>query len=298
MQPPECILLKKFVKELWKRDLTCPEPCNPRSYPSFFEKSQPQGCFTAHTLLCLLELILLKTEIAGILVRSDIEWSELVTAVLLHDIGKLTSNYIKEKYSKHNVLSAVITYTLLRGKNVDYENIVKLCQAILLHHEYRHWSELFREELVHIASTIEKPKGGRIRMASGYVDALGKLKFVAQELRLIGEEQVDLLDSLLYKREIVFPREFKAYIAGYWGTPTLQAVKMYWFLQLVDNRAASCREGLKNYWLIQFKSISEQVEAENLKSILLADKILSQTRSPRILLSLIPAVAVMKELGI
>lgn len=226
-----------------------------------------EGCLIAHTSLAIIEAEKIRNVFQKPLYRvfnpgkldADRLWEAMLSAILLHDLGKLTDNYQNPRsgWIRHNRVSAAIAKMSLE-KLFGPEIGLKLAYGILLHHEALEWKaledslklnillesvgferykvseerlELFREGLdecleeSHSAGIIDK--ACRETLGSVLVDAV-------DELRKNSGENLRLADILEIQR---FFR-----CVDYQG-PAMMAYRL---IYLADNRAASARE---SYWL-------------------------------------------------
>ena len=103
--------------------------------PSYYRENKGVGCLIAHTLLALCEyneirkralsiiskMLIRAIKRRGINIRYDIISSleefldlSLALAILLHDLGKTSPQYKKVKTFRHEALSSIYVYYLLR----------------------------------------------------------------------------------------------------------------------------------------------------------------------------------------
>jgi len=276
---PECLTLRDQLGPL-----PCERSCIAGLFPSYFEKGSPKGCWLAHTTLSLLEVLRIKEALLHSHKRLSLE--DVLLATLLHDIGKLTKDYLLEAYPYHNLLSAIIALKSLKSADIPVVDPLIIARAIFLHHEYRHWRSVFQAGYlnVHIIDSIKKRKL-RVIMAEDFEEPLEYLKeIIREELRLRGALSPVLNNLIMQKGYRAKPEDYQkiASISGGWSMVP-KFLSLYWILQLVDNRAASAREGANAYWayrLARYKELSD-------KPCALARAILDNDKDPQVLLTLI-----------
>ncbi len=283
---PECVVLKA-AGEI--KRLPCEDNCLATYFPSHFDRvGKPRGCWIAHTALCILEAHSIKEQVIPCLARKGIPWKAFLSAVALHDAGKLTEEYLVNAYPYHNALSAIIALKLLQAHPNLSKYAYPISCAIFLHHEYRHWKLLLTQEeyLIPLDLTRTVRRLTRIRMMKGFEKAIEAL---IQVLECLPErEPIPLLNSLAANNE--YRTKYKEYrlmlTSNFLGWKALsQALTLHWLLYLVDNRAASARDTTSNYWriaLAEFSSINNDPYR-------LAEKILQEggRRLARVALTLI-----------
>jgi len=288
VRPPECIVLKeKFLKEV-----PCKSNCVALNFPSVFLEGQPSGCWIAHTALALAEALRFKCSIEKCFSEKKFLWKDLILAIVLHDVGKLTRKYLEEKYAYHNVLSAAIAFKILQSTQLSSDSLA-IAKAIFLHHEYRHWKKVLSSDFFapsHIGTTFTRESS--IYMKPGFEGALLNLQQLLNEI-LADKSDKETVNKLIenlsrYKEYKISTIEYNRITRSSTNRFRILAysLALYWFLQLFDNRAASTRESIDNYW---FNTLL-LLENYSKKPCELSENILKRgwSVSTRIMLSLLP----------
>lgn len=238
LRPPECTVLSSRLGV----DPPCRVRCNDVRTPSYHgHKGEPKGCWIAHTTLCLSELMSLRRLIEPTLNRlsnslNNISWRHLVYTVALHDVGKLTEDYIaKRPRTQHSVVSGCIAYEALKGLLGEAPSIA-IAQACFLHMEHYLWRQLDWPSLALTVS--ERPR--QLSTRTGLIiDAL------KQCLTLVSptwdEGLLKALDQIPRMRSIKPMKKIFSQLLP-------ESIALLWLILLIDNRAASAREGATNYW--------------------------------------------------
>jgi len=250
MKEPECAVLETVF------GLRCPLSCLQPPVASYFDNGERKGCWIAHTMLTLAESIELLKQTEKALRRKGLEPKHLLAAALLHDIGKLTVNYLNGKDQFHNITSAVIALNVLGDWGQEERGAV--AQAVLLHHEYRMWRELIETPQIisdYFSLIIKKGKK-KITMSNEYIDALGALdalsvSYLPQEL---GNACREIISRLKARSEYYLSQRDEHDLVR-WRVAH-KSLPLYYLLQLADNRAASARGG--QYWRNQLKEFAEE----------------------------------------
>lgn len=235
MEVPECVALARRLG-LPEGAKPCPG-CRGPPLPSYFREGRGLGCWVAHTALSAVEAADLAEELDPLLRRLGLR-GLVLDAALLHDVGKLTEEYVERAYHYHNFASAVVAEDVLARMGVGEDRFV-VASAVLLHHEARHWEELLREPLP--GHVIETLRGGPFRLHRSARAALEALSGLLERAGL-GSEVPRLVGG---KEVYEVKREVKVKIARV-AVPE-RVLPLYWVLYEADNRAASAREG--RYWL-------------------------------------------------
>lgn len=281
IQPLECNLLCRILK----RDLECWSGCyndRPKSY-KYRNGLSLDGCLIAHSILSFIEAQrvreIFRAPIYRIFRAHNFEqlslldmtrlWSIILSAILIHDIGKLTREYQESRRIKHHLVSAIVARRVFQkvlGKRIA----LSLSYAILFHHEAIDWRRLERDLLVvSYLREIISPE----QLISYNVDAecLDLFEEAAKSLlKAVGEtfpsfsthEDLDQLFivltlSLKELRECSGKRlklaeeldRQRVYDINY----LVPSLVTYRLIFLTDNRAASAR---KTYWLDNLEEIN------------------------------------------
>jgi len=262
----ECRILTRIFSEC----PPCLATCSKLRIFSHISEGIGEGCLIAHTVLAVIEAERIRNVFQEPLYRvfnprkltADQLWEAMLSAILIHDLGKLTENYQSPRYKwiRHNRVSAAIAKRSL-GKLFGSEIGLKLAYGILLHHEAFEWKAL--EDSLKLNIIIESPSFEK------YTISEEKLKFFQEGLekclektysdgilnsayrRTLSDILINALDELressgkgLRLADILeiqrFFRNFKC--IDYQGP----AMIAYRIIYIADNRAASARE---RYWL-------------------------------------------------
>jgi CRISPR/Cas system-associated endonuclease Cas3-HD len=279
----ECLALRKFFK------INCPslEDCikeGPPAY-SYFKDKQGRGCWIAHTALTIIETLSLLDIAQGVLSRRNLDEECLIAISFLHDIGKLTVEYIKDGDPYHNIVSATISLSVLKDPPFDEDKALMMTQAILLHHEHRMWEKFYRDDapLIRDYFNLIKKYKRPYRMKNNYSSILDKLVEVVDDFPL-ARGVIEELSKKLKEEERYFldPRYELKLIR--WRLAPFSLV-LYYLIQLADNRAASARGG--TYWKEKIKERIRNI-GDASDPIALSDALAKvKDRDRRILLTLI-----------
>jgi len=280
---PECKLLS-----LRLATLPCKGMCSRARLPSFYREGVGGGCWAAHTALTLLEALDVLDQVKGVLRGKGLSLEDLLAALLLHDTGKLTIDYVKYGFSQHNVLSAIISLDVLRRSSFAGERFV-ISRAILLHHEYRMWREVFSNSILlsHFFQAIKAKR--RVRLVDRSRAALSSLEALVE--LILGKAPLIELVTALSRRPEYHARygeilRISTVAADY--REVSKALTLYWFVQLFDNRAASVRESLRDYWRYSLMGLEGYASDPQM----LANKILNKPNAKlNVLLTLLPRPA-------
>lgn len=266
MKEPECAALKSIFK------LQCPAECPRPPAPSYFLNGEGKGCWVAHTMLTVIESIELLRQTEKAIYKKGLKPQHLLVAALLHDIGKLTKDYSIGKDRFHNISSAIITLNVL--EKWEQEERAVVAQAVLLHHEYRMWQELFETadmRMIPDYFSLVRSKKKRVIMLTNYVDILTILDellayYLSQEIRNICKEIILQLKT----HSNYYLSQKDEHSLTNWRVAQ-KSLPLYYLLQLADNRAASARGG--KYWRNRLKEV---VEEANRNASDLSDTIISK----------------------
>ena len=274
----ECNVLKKR----YIRPLCASSICG--RIPSYYKGGKGEGCLIAHTLLSLYEYERIREKILSILariVKRELKRKEsvkeydintiyclldvtLTLTILLHDVGKLSTQYGKNRKFRHEVLSSIYAWLLLEeyynrlnNSLKHIVNVLKLqnqvASSILLHHESFYWRELEELptyiDLTHVVSRyIYKYKPLEYEMYKMFVEALlpNLIKY-----KLVSEETlkgIKLLNDVIMRVYNAWEDVNKIMSRiGESGEIRINnlVLPLYYILFLIDNRAASARD---KYW--------------------------------------------------
>ncbi|MCX8191199.1 MAG: HD domain-containing protein, partial [Nitrososphaerales archaeon] len=273
VKPSECDTLSKILGS----ELSCRDTCSVAENPSRVYDSIRDGCLIAHIGLTLIEmqrlafcfksslyrLFTINTLSRSVEQDKDRFWAILLTISLLHDIGKLTDQYIDKHTTKshilHHQISAIVAKRALNRVFDDYISL-EVAYAILFHHEAIDWSSIERNlfsfsyfqkvlpSTKRFTYTIDQNRLNRFNQnLSKLIDQFYQKNFITglqhQTLTqiipfitsaLITNQEIDCIYEELEGRKIQHPKYL---------TP---ALALYRLLYLADNRAASARS---QYWL-------------------------------------------------
>ena len=252
VKEPECAALETVF------GLRCPLSCLRPPMPSYFDDSEKKGCWIAHTMLMLAESIELLKQTEKALRRKGLEPKHLLAAALLHDIGKLTVDYLNGKDQFHNITSAVIALNVLGDWEREERDAV--AQAVLLHHEYRMWRELIELPTTPMISDyfslIRSKKRRRITMSNKYIDALDALDALSASYlpREFGGICREIISRLKAGSDYYLSQKDEHALTSWRAAH--KSLPLYYLLQLADNRAASARGG--QYWRNRLKEAVEE----------------------------------------
>ncbi len=294
---PECTALA----EILKISPSCLRSCSATETPSYVDDSTPKGCLIAHTTLTIIEAQLVsshfKTPLFKIFTHfhpsketrstEDDLWSELLTAFLLHDLGKLTTEYLERTSTakppmRHHQVSAVIAKKALE-KMLDSYNALEVAYAVLFHHEALDWKAV--ENSIFLFSYLSKAMSSSRTPILFNVDAKRLTSFeknLQQLLHQLHNQQIltkhqlqTLSQALAYSMEemlsnqktVMYPGEILEARKTRDPRYTAPALALYRLLYLADNRAASAR---KHYWLHALKQVNWNQPENTAKQLLQA----------------------------
>ncbi|RLI98470.1 MAG: hypothetical protein DRP00_01915 [Candidatus Aenigmatarchaeota archaeon] len=250
-------MLNKVFSELFGSKTNC-KTCIYQETPSYIFDGKPTGCLIAHIALSLIEAILIakyySKPIERLLSKCNVKnpWNLTLTAVLLHDFGKLTNSYRKGKPSKapHNIVSSIIASKVVEGAAKPI-----ISYAILFHHEAFHWKDV--ERLLGVIS-IHQTVPSKIK-----AEFNEKILYTFYEnlSKLIKVIKLDFLNSVLYsaieKAEELSGKPLLSKLEIVKLTPTNlalpAALALYKIIYICDNRAASARS---EYWVYKAKKVN------------------------------------------
>jgi CRISPR/Cas system-associated endonuclease Cas3-HD len=278
--------------------------------PSYKDNSTLKGCLIAHVALTLIEMQQIASYFKKSLYRiftvsrvgkgielteSDF-WDVLLSTSFLHDVGKLTDQYVghtypseicdlykkpmnrhisTEKHVRHHQVSAVITRKTLRKVLLDDDVALKMAYAVLFHHEAIDWKAV--EQSVLLSSYLQVTLSPLSQVS--YTIAHDRLFLFEQNLcKILNQMQtkniitqlqcsflVKTFDSAINELKdnqgatLRMDRELdveKVKEPKY----IMPALALYRFIYLTDNRAASARS---EYWL----KIIQQVNWSELEKV-------------------------------
>jgi hypothetical protein len=301
-KPLEC----KVLLEILEEKPNCHNTCSAIHTPSYKDNSTLKGCLIAHAALTLIEMQQVASYFKKPLhriftVRSkigkDVEltedsfWYNLLSTSFLHDIGKLTDQYVDhasrhtsmKKHVRHHQVSAVITRKTLRKVLLNDDVALKMAYAILFHHEAVDWKTV--EQSVLLSSYIQATLSPSLQVSytithdslSLFEQNLCKIFNQMQTKNIITQLQCSFLVEILgcaiselknnqgstlrmdQELDVEKVKEPKY---------SMPALALYRFIYLTDNRAASARS---EYWfkIIQRVNWSELEEvAQQIQSYL------------------------------
>lgn len=257
----ECIILSKFVKA---SDIC--QICIAHIFPSYYERGKRRGCWVAHTALCILEASLIKAEITSILKRKGVTWDTLILTLVLHDIGKLSKEYVSGRPYEvhHNEVSAQISYDIL-NKLIGNSIARVISQACFLHMEPYIWKEVHRGGLSSIGQATSP--GYRVEMAESLNYPLSYLLKWIDEIGVKVTHLQAIINKLLQIKRV----KLQPSIYSFRILP--EAISLHWFIRLIDNRASSARSGVNRYWLTIIQDIAKLIDWRS------GDKILEFSKS-------------------
>jgi hypothetical protein len=278
----ECGVLTTILKE----PPHCQSTCSGRSItPSFIRDASPEGCLIAHTMLTLIETQRLAPHFREPLrrmielngpkelpnVSSNYAWNLTLAMSLLHDLGKLSDQYVRGPRGKdtpfgHHQLSAIIAHKTLSKTLHDYIATV-VAYAIIFHHEALDWrnleSSIFSfNYLMKVFTSLKAIQytavNDRLRPFSDNLDEA--LKQLCEKGFLL-TDQYDFLFRVSTRalQELSDNRRAPLYVGRALDVTktrkpnvTALAFFLYRLLYLADNRAASARS---RYWLDLLKEV-------------------------------------------
>jgi len=274
----------KVLNNILRNSLHCQLTCSAKSIiPSFRGKSlSPKGCLIAHTILALIEtqkvVDYFKTSLYRVIelnkpkglpnISPDELWNIGLAVPLLHDIGKLTDQYVERSnrgyvYFRHHQLSAIIAYKALSEILHDYNDYIATvaAYAILFHHEALDWRSLESDIFIfnYLTEVFTSTKiiqytinDDRLKIFNHNLNWM--LKQLCKEGILI-IDQYNFLFKVLAKalQKLSDNRQTPLRVGRVLNVGKAKktnvstpAFFLYRLLYLVDNRAASARS---QYWL-------------------------------------------------
>lgn len=263
--------------------------------PSYFERAgeatqggagselRPRGCWVAHTMLTILEALCLFNSVEPALLRKGLSAEVVVSAALMHDVGKLASSYLRRRERFHNIASAIFTYRLMSSHAKLRGYAGPAAQAVLLHHEHRMWEHLSSSEDYVIRDYYSVLR----RFSYAELDEKGAVAL--ETLRAVLEDYSpaapgvqsahELISKLLASRKAaITPHEQQELLRPAHARLSLP---LYYLLQLADNRAAWRRDRVN--WRASIGELSNQArEPASLAQLIL----LRQGAKSRLLLTL------------
>lgn len=274
-KPLECITL---FKTLGKPPL-CIGSCSAMEIPSYLDNSIPRGCLIAHLALTLIEMQRISSyfriPLYNLFIHYSVEdyskmdvdscWKFLLTSSLLHDIGKLTDQYIN-RYAVgqdrilHHQVSAVIAKKTLEN-TVSESMALGVAYGILFHHEAIDWIAVEKSLLYfsYIQRALSPTRNIIYNLSENRLDKFKEnVRNILDQLldgHLLTESQHQTLTLMLARASqklidnqgVVINVTRELSVAKIENPKYLTpALSLYRLLYLTDNRAASARE---LYWL-------------------------------------------------
>ncbi len=272
----ECHVL---LHELGCENKTPCKPCTSNMFYSWRKEERGMGCWVAHTALVCLEFSRLKPRMLNPIINHGLSWDDVESLAIMHDIGKLSRQYLEGARIQHNVVSSYITLELCKNENEDERDSKPVALAILLHHEAIHWKKLHQQILPrHFANSIITLKE-IITLKDKYQLALDNLSAFLSKMKM--QAGLKLIEKLKRRDFYLFNQNEINRLLAADKKIRAKALLLYWLLYLADNRAASSRESYKNYWTEHLKKISFTSPSD------LAEKILKNHPRPDISLTAI-----------
>mgnify|MGYP000218034965 CR=1 FL=1 len=256
--------------------------CTSNSFYSWRKEEKGMGCWVAHTALTCLECLRLMPRMFKPIEKYNLTWEDVEVLAVMHDVGKLSSQYLEGKKIQHNVISSYIMLELCKDDET-IENSKPVALAILLHHEAYHWKRLLHLQIqpFHFVDSI-KTINEDIRLGDGYRLALDNLSDFLKKMKI--KAGLKLINRLKERNVYHYDqREINRLLAE--NAIRAKAFLLYWILYLADNRAASSRESHQNYWIEPLRRMSPMSPSD------LAQKILENHPRPDISLTAIPVKA-------
>lgn len=238
----------------------------------------------AHTALCVIEALRVKEDVSEILGKRGINWKLLLTALILHDTGKLSKEYTSKSSPRfhHNEASAQMAHDILgklqeRGRIGVEEKKIVSC-ACFLHMEYYEWRNMLRAGFSSL-SQVTSP-GAVVEFADDVWRPLENLKLVLAEAGMLDDDlEMALSEGSKIKSLKLKPSTYSLNSLN--RQSVLKTVALHWFILIFDNRASSARGGANLYWIRvvrdAMKSLPES-EARADKVIEFSDHLLSRMR--------------------
>jgi len=299
----------KALLEILGGNPNCHNTCSAIHTPSYKDCSTLKGCLISHVALTLIEMqriapyfnkslhrVFTVGKIGrGVKQIEDDFWNILLSVSFLHDVGKLTDQYVghtypseicdlyeklmdrrttTEKRVRHHQVSAVITRKTLRKVLLDDDVALKMAYAVLFHHEAMDWKAVDCSVLLSSYLQVVLPPS-----QVSYTIAHDRLFLFEQNLRKILNQMqtkniitqlqysflVKTFDSAISElkdnQEATLRMDIELDV-GKVKEPKyiMPALALYRFIYLADNRAASARS---EYW---FKII-QQVNWSELEKV-------------------------------
>jgi hypothetical protein len=295
-RPLEC----KTLLEILGEAPVCYDTCSAMYTPSYRNYSIFKGCLIAHVALTLIEMqriaFCFKVPLYKIFTANRVEkdirqteddfWNILLSTSFLHDVGKLTNQYVSctypsetydfyekpvdrfittEKRVKHHQVSAIIARKTLR-KIFDDHVALKTAYAILFHHEAIDWKTVEQSVLLssylqvalsplsHVSYTVTHDR------LSSFEQNLCKILNQTRQKNIITQLQCSFLvktlnyavHELTNNQGVVLRMDRDLNVEKVREPKYIMpALALYRFIYLTDNRAASARS---EYW---FKSVQQ-----------------------------------------
>jgi len=270
--PNECLVLSS----IYNIKLDCCKGNRKLVYPSYVDKDTPQGCLIAHITLTLLEFERIKNKIIN---NFELNFKRLTKlkkfkkedileiiryTLILHDIGKLSENYVEDKRYRHEIASAILSFLMLEKNPLITVSVLRylIPTAILLHHESYQW-RILEETLSEIdiigyfRKALGWKRGPYSNMKFKQDKLLTNIKWLKEILEKIGllTKNVDLLLEDIKKIQRMSKNSEKVVLLINKMenlTPKLLrlVLQLYYIIYITDNRAASARE---EYWIYSWK---------------------------------------------
>jgi len=284
----------KTLLEILGETPACHDTCSAAYTPSYRDDSIFKGCLIAHVALTLIEMqrmaFCFKVPLYKIFTASRVEkdikqteddfWDILLTTSFLHDVGKLTDQYVSyiyvsetynlykkpmdrhitaEKRVKHHQISAIIARKTLR-KIFDDHIALKTAYAILFHHEAIDWKTV--EQSVLLSSYLQVALSPLSRFSyniscdrlSSFKRNLCKILDQIRQKNIITRLQCSFLIKtlnctvyeLMHNQGVTLNAD-QDLNAEKIREPKyiMPSLALYRFIYLADNRAASARS---EYW--------------------------------------------------
>ncbi len=243
-------------------------------------------------------------------------------AIIMHDLGKLSRYYVNGSVRsyRHEIVSwlyMLITKDVyvkvlisdLRFPNINTELFERLLSklydhaslAVLLHHESFLWKEAEEERLdiIQEAQGLLARYGTRrfiryLELNDNLLNAfIMGLKQANNVLKLIPASILRVLEEVPKLKLNIKEKLNKYIVRAQVRDKKLSNMRitllMYYLLFVVDNRAASAREGLNNYWLLIYKNVLKELrESPRYEELLMRLSRRSKGNTLYVSLSLIP----------
>ena len=291
--------------------------------PSYYKENKGIGCLIAHTLLALCEyneirkralsivskMLIRAIKRRGINIRHDITSSleefldlSLALAILLHDLGKTSPQYRKAKTFRHEALSSIYVYHLLREVEEKFaptkEDIKmlkipsQLASAVLLHHESYYWRELEESiTMIDITQVINRKLTSYVPLrehnCSNFINALIQN---LREHKLLPEKAISYLETFSKIINKVYVNNLRHEVIMQIRdcrniTYNNLVLPLYYIIFLVDNRAASAR---RKYWKETYSESIHEVKTRNYEALMREIFKIGGTYTLHVTLTLLP----------